>query len=71
MSDYKIEKNIEVKTIKPKYPFREMKVGDSFLFPLAKLPAASTAAYDFGKRNDMKFTCCKVSETQGRIWKIK
>lgn len=80
MSKFKVEKNIPVSKATwgkiYKYPFREMKIGDSFL-----LPKKEFATYDqvmkvrtnccaYGRRNKVKFTVRKTEQGY-RIWRIK
>ena len=50
------------------YPFGQMEVGDSF-FLVIGVKKISSAAYHFGKRNEMKFSV--RSEGKGcRVWRI-
>lgn len=70
MPEYKIESNIPmpVRKAKSKYPFAEMKVGDSFQFELRRGKAThiQTAAFYAAKKLNMKFA---IRET--RCWRIK
>ncbi len=80
---YKIEKNVPIVTkvnnlARPKYPFEEMVVGDSFKvsrFGKAKRKIASrlgSAARDFVAKNhpDWKFSVRQV-EDGVRVWRVK
>ena len=55
------------------YPFREMQVGESFLVEgRICFERAKQAAYVFAHRYpEYKFSCRKVTQTSGRIWRIK
>lgn len=74
---YKIDKNVEIPQInrfgngrKPKYPFAEMVVGDSFLVSDKKTSQMSSAVAGFCKRGEGKFICRTV-EGGVRVWRIK
>ena len=69
-----IEKGIEIPNQKwarikrkPKYPFQEMEMGDSFF---VKNDAARASAHNFAKENKVAFTSRKVDGGY-RIWRIK
>lgn len=55
-----------------RYPWREMKVGDSFAFPSANRGAVSAAASWYASRHakEFKFTIRKVDATTARCWRI-
>lgn len=63
----KVEKNIPM----PKrWPFDEMKVGDSFLIPKGVMrTTVSVSALRYGKRAGMKFTTRDTPEGY-RCWRI-
>lgn len=67
---YKIEKKVappKQRFGKPAtYPFRDMRVGDSFEFPKRKRMSARRAAYLFGQRNWGKFMA-----RGNRIWRVR
>lgn len=64
----KIESNVPLPN---KFPFSQMKVGDSFLLPdHIKRTAASVSARRFGDKNQMKFTIRKTEEGF-RCWRIE
>lgn len=69
--DFKIEKNIPApkKGRPPRYPFREMAIGDSFSFPAGDVGKVRSAATWNGKRSEMKFTV-RICDGAGRIWRI-
>ena len=52
-----------------RYPFRYMSVGHSFLVPRAKEAAVRTAARDYGKLHNMRFTCRNQPDGT-RVWRI-
>lgn len=53
-----------------KYPFVEMKVGESFLFPMRIGRAAFMRAKEASLRSGMKFVVRKI-EDRYRCWRIK
>jgi hypothetical protein len=66
----KIEKGVpRPKRGGEKYPFPDMKVGDSILTP-ANNPNARNAAYMYGVRHRVKFTA-RQTEQGIRIWRVK
>lgn len=75
MSKIKIEKNIPVprdpETKSTKYPWRTMKVGDSFW--INKSPSKMRhAANLFCRRNNIKYKWAARREKDGaRIWRVK
>lgn len=78
--DIKIEKGIPLQnknTPRTKYPFPDMKVGDSFLVEApgnVRTSAVATTAKGWGNRHGVKFACRKVTEgkRQGiRIWRTE
>ncbi len=67
---FKIEGNIPCPTQQSKYPFKEMKVGDSFLVPKHFEMRVRTASQYFSKRNaPYKFSVAKTVDG-ARIWRI-
>lgn len=74
---FKVERKIptpEPAGRNPKYPWREMKVGDSFFVPGALVRTIHPAAHAASKRTGFKFTCRTISEAQGsgvRVWRIE
>ena len=56
---------------KHEYPFNKMEIGDSFLEEDKKLRnIVQSAAFDYGKNNNMKFTTRDVGNGI-RIWRIQ
>ena len=53
-----------------KYPFREMKVGDSFFVPDVKIYSFASQASLWGKKLGAKFSCLTV-EGGVRVWRVK
>ncbi|NIO09673.1 MAG: hypothetical protein GTO40_17385 [Deltaproteobacteria bacterium] len=75
-SEYSVEQGIEIPELKiggrrPKYPFPNMKVGDSFTVPIAEFAAARSASHRWGERHDKQFTTRMENEHTGRIWRTK
>jgi hypothetical protein len=73
LSAFKIEKGIPP----PKqehhfvqYPFREMRVGDSFAAPIQRQRSVAAAASRYGRIAKAKFTVRKQSKTHCRCWRI-
>jgi hypothetical protein len=68
----KIEKDIPVPSHgNSKWPFKDMEIGDSFAVNESERSPLAGAAYDYGKRNNMKFLTRKVPGAQVRCWRIK
>ena len=70
-SEFKIEKAVPVPPKKgggraPKYPYRDLEVGDSFFVPGIK----TTGASDAGKRLGLKFTQRRVDGGM-RVWRVE
>lgn len=53
-----------------KYPFGKMEVGDSFKVASDLIRSARNAAYLYGIRNGMRFSCRRVDEQTFRVWRI-
>lgn len=53
-----------------KYQFCSMEVGDSFALPSINKSQVASAAWNFGKRHDMKFSMRKQSDDSYRIWRV-
>jgi hypothetical protein len=54
-----------------KWPFGNMKPGDSFLVPNDYSSAARAAMCLFGKRHNMRFCSRKIDDRNFRIWRIE
>ena len=54
----------------PKYPWREMKVGDSFYVEGVKATTMISNAYQTGERLGMKFSVRK-DDKGVRVWRMK
>lgn len=64
----KIDSNIPLPS---KWPFPNMKVGDSFAVPDdVKRQTIAVAAMRYGKKNNMKFTVRKGLDKHLRCWRI-
>lgn len=65
----KVDKNIPLPR---KFPFADMKVGDSFAVPTdIKRPAVTVAAMRYGRKHGMKFTVRQVADKTFRCWRIE
>ena len=73
--NFTIEKNIPVSNSihhRTKYAFRQMNVGDSFMFPVNILPRVRTASSWFAKRNpEYRFTIKRINDSYARLWRIE
>ena len=73
---YKIESGVQMsksgRSQICKYPFAEMKVGDSFAVAASDLEKTRTAASYFGRHNERKYSVCRVDPIKGeyRCWRI-
>jgi hypothetical protein len=64
----KVEKNIP---IPKRWPFDEMKVGDSFAVPPdVKRTTINVSAMRFGLKHGMKFTVRQMPDKSFRCWRI-
>lgn len=73
MSGYKITKSVPLPALwqpgrgrRRKYPFAEMKPGDSFVGPLS----AKFAAHQYAGYHGIAFTTTKISKGKVRIWRV-
>lgn len=70
--EYKIEKNVPLpkraEGYKPKYPFSDMKVGDSFAFPPESFQSVANSAGFYMKRTQTEFVWRKDNL---RCWRTK
>jgi hypothetical protein len=65
----KVQKNIPLPR---KWPFADMKVGDSFAMPAdVKRVAVSVAAMRYGRKHGMKFTIRQIADKTFRCWRIE
>ena len=75
IKEYRIEKDIPMasKFTQPvKYPFDQMEVGDSFAFDYEEEEKRVSAnAYNYRKKTGKRFTVRKISETEGRCWRVE
>lgn len=73
---YKIEKNVPIAKLaskKPKYPFEQMEVNDSFFVKgdKKKKAAVCVAIYYYKKENpDVKF-CTRTNDEGIRVWRTQ
>jgi len=69
--DIKIEKDVPIPTSRHNYPFRELQVGESFLFPKNKCMSLRSNSYAFGIKQNPKreYVIRIISDTEARIWR--
>jgi hypothetical protein len=69
---YQIDKKVPMpKGRTTGYPFKEMKVGDSFVFDEANRAAVANSSNYYARKNrGVKFTVRKQSVGKCRIWRI-
>lgn len=69
---YKIESNIPLPPARGRYPFADMKVGDSIFIEGKKTATVAGAAASFVHRTkrDYKFSCRKVNGGT-RVWRVR
>ena len=71
---FKIDNDIPVPrktTVEHKYPFAQMKVGDSFAYPSVLRKRVDAAAFGWCKRRSgWRFTARRINDKQHRIWRI-
>lgn len=65
-----IDKNIPIPCRLPKWPFREMNVGDSIFVSFQEREAAVNAAHHIGVKTDTKFSSRRLPDG-ARIWRIE
>lgn len=70
---FKVENEVPLPAPRPytKYPFHDMKVGDSFAIPAELIDKASRAAYAHGKAHGMRFTTRTLEDGSGRCWRVE
>jgi len=64
-----IDSNVPLPT---RYPFAQMKVGDSFLVPSdVTREAVAVAASRYGKAHNMRFSTRKLKDGSFRCWRLE
>ncbi len=70
---YRVDKGMPISPCggrPPRYPYREMEVGDSFLIPNSDLvPSATQSAHTHARRVGIKVTVRTVADGV-RVWRI-
>ena len=76
--EFKIEKDVRMEDVIPKkqeYPFKDMKVGESFLFDGKKLNASNvrTSSYLYCQTVDKnaKFSIRAIGNGEYRCWRVQ
>ena len=67
---YEIEKDVEMPSIKSKYPFANMALSNSFSFAPEQRPMIAAAAWHYIKKHGGKFST-RVINDEGRCWRIE
>ncbi|QDP59266.1 MAG: hypothetical protein Tp136SUR676911_5 [Prokaryotic dsDNA virus sp.] len=75
MTKYEIEKGIEIDSPScvgkpPKYPFRDMRVGESIFVNAVNKKKAISAAHVFNFRTEIKLKCRTQPCGGVRIWRV-
>lgn len=70
---YVIEKDIPLPEVEftTKYPFKDMKVGDSFLVPYEDGGRIRVACTNMGFKYNMRFATRRMKDKSTRIWRIE
>jgi len=68
---FKIDKNVELPTVKSTYPYKDMEIGDSFEFPISERNKVSSSCSIYGKNNNRKYAVRSISDSRYRCWRIK
>lgn len=71
MSEFKVQKGVKMPAPRVKYPWRQMKVGDSFAAPIRSHQSVRTAASQTGKRLGTRYAVRKVNAKSVRVWRVK
>ena len=67
---FKVEEKIPISWFYRKYPFKDMKVGDSFVVSPENVFSVRSTSCEYGKRYGWKFSTRRVSRTEYRCWRI-
>lgn len=68
---FQIEKNVPIPNGRStKYPFADMKVGDSITVAAPDNLRAKIAAHQWARRNNAKFVCRTQRDGVMRIWRV-
>lgn len=71
MNDFKVQKRVKIPPKHSgKYPWRQMRVGDSFAFPLASIETMRPLATLTGKRLGFRFSVRKMDAKTARVWRV-
>lgn len=74
MSEFQIEKGVPVQAKrigkKPRFPFAEMEVGDSFTVPITARGSVSASALYWTRKTGYMFVCRTTSDKTVRVWRV-
>lgn len=65
--EIKIDKNVPLPYQRTRYPFNEMNVGDSFLFPAAKRNSVASVS---SRVTEKKFCVRRIDDHYARCWRV-
>lgn len=68
---YQVEGSVPIPVRRSQNPIVDLKLGDSFLFPLEKRKTMQTMATREKKRYGKEFTIRKVDDKHARVWRTK
>jgi len=69
MDDLVIDREVPIPQARPRYPYKQMTVGDSFFVKGAKLQVVCNANYRAGKKLGFKFIA-RCEEGGVRVWRL-
>jgi hypothetical protein len=70
MNDYKIDSGIPMPKPKRKYPFEQLKVGDSFEVEGVSAAQLCVNAQHYTRKHGWKFTARTTGFNKCRVWRI-
>lgn len=66
-----IHSDVPVPVNHDSYPWLELKVGQSFEFPLEKRNSIQSRASHMNKKTNRTFVVRKINDTTGGVWRMK
>ena len=75
MSEFQIEKGVPVQKKcvgkKPRFPFQQMEVGDSFAVPITARGSVTGSAVYWERKTGCKFVCRTTRDATVRVWRVE
>lgn len=72
---FKVERGIPCPSVEAgmgvRYPFRQMEIGDSFVFPSSLKANVHAAVSRIRAKTSKRFKTLKISETHCRCWRVE